>query len=225
MTQERSGDGRRPGNDRGGRDRVERSDGRAGYDIEDIVAQLERLEATVDSETEQREVEHTRRMLERVPGGDHIRKYTTRDIGEAVVGGIVFALPLLVEGGVFEIAEWFAATTISGLPVVLFGNVVFTAVLTHGLLYGVDVRTVHVVEPVLGVVPRRLVGVLVTALVVAGGTMLAWGRLHEGDPTTTERVARVSVVWTAAALGAVLGDILPGESPGRDINDMLDEEL
>lgn len=63
-------------------------------------------------------------------------------------------------------------------------------------------------------------GVLAAALGVAAGTMLAWGRLHEGDPTTVERV---SVVWTAAVLGAVLADILPGESEGRDLGDLVDD--
>ncbi len=36
-------------------------------------------------------------------------------------------------------------------------------------------------------------------------------------------VARVSVVWTVASFGAALGDILPGESSGDDINDDLAE--
>jgi uncharacterized membrane protein len=153
---------------------------------------------------------------------DYIHRHT-RDVGEAIAGSIVFALPLLVEGGVFEIAEWFATTAVGGVPVLLVANLVFTVVLTHGLLYAVDIRTVRITEPILGFVPRRLVGVLAAALGVAAGTMLAWGRLHEGDPTTVERVGRVSVVWTAAVLGAVLADILPGESEGRDLGDLVDD--
>jgi uncharacterized membrane protein len=150
---------------------------------------------------------------------DYIHRHT-RDVGEAIAGSIVFALPLLVEGGVFEIAEWFATTAVGGVPVLLVANLVFTVVLTHGLLYAVDIRTVRITEPILRFVPRRLVGVLAAALGVAAGTMLAWGRLHEGDPTTVERV---SVVWTAAVLGAVLADILPGESEGRDLGDLVDD--
>jgi len=194
------------------------------YDIEDVFAQLERLEATVTSEDEQREVERTRRMLEHVPGSDHIRKYTTRDIGEAFVGGILFALPLLVEGGVFEIAEWFTEATVGSVPVFLVTNVLFILVLTTGLLYAVDIRTVRITNPIFGFVPRRLVGVLAVSLLVAAGTMLMWGRLHEGDPTTLEQVSRITVVWAAAALGAVLGDILPGESQGQDISNLIDDQ-
>jgi hypothetical protein len=47
--------------------------------------------------------------------------------------------------------------------------------------------------------------------------LLFWGRLHEGDPTALERVGRIAVVWAAAAFGAGLGDILPGESQGEDL--------
>lgn len=34
-------------------------------------------------------------------------------------------------------------------------------------------------------------------------------------------VALISVVWTVALFGAALGDMLPGESSGDDINDDL----
>lgn len=193
------------------------------YDIDDILVQLERLEATVDSEEEQREVERTRDMLARIPGSDHIHKYTSRDIGESFVGGILFALPLLVEGGVFEIAEWFTEVTVGPIPVLLVANITFVVILTAGLLYAVDLRNVSITDPVLGFIPRRLVGVLVVSLLVAAGAMLMWGRLHEGDPSTVERVSRISVVWAAAALGAVLADILPGESQGEDIGSLVDE--
>lgn len=196
----------------------------ADYQISDVFAQLERLEATVTSEAEQREVERTRRILKAVPGSDHIRKYTTRDIGEAFVGGIIFALPLLVEGGVFEIAEWFTEITVAGVPVFLVVNVAFILTLTTGLLYAIDFRTVKITNPIFGFIPRRLVGVLMVSLLVAAGTMLMWGRLHEEDPTNLEVVARVTVVWAAAALGAVLGDILPGESKGRDISTIIGDE-
>jgi uncharacterized membrane protein len=210
------------GTDGSDRERSGPDDGPVDYDIEDALLQLDRLEATVTSETEQREVERTRHMLEQIPGSDHIHKYTSRDVGEAFVGGILFALPLLVEGGVFEIAEWFTEVTVGPVPVVLVANLVFVVVLTTGLLYAVDLRTVRVYNPILGFIPRRLAGVLGVSLLVAAGAMFMWGRLHEGDPTTLERASRISVVWAAAALGAVLADILPGESEGEDIGDLID---
>lgn len=198
------------------------------YDIDDVFTQLERLEETVTSEEERREVERTKRMLERVPGSNRIRKYTTRDIGEAFVGGIVFSLPLLVEDGVFEIAEWFTEITLAGFPVFLAINILFVITLTAGLLYAVDFRDVQITNPFFGIVPRRLAAVLVISFIVAAGTMLMWGRLHEGlngeSPTTYEQFARITVIWAAAALGAVLADILPGESQGEDITTLIGDE-
>lgn len=113
-----------------------------GVDIDDVLRQLDELEQTVSGSEEQQEVNQTREMLKRLPGGDRIRKYTSRDIA----GGFV-----------------------------------------------------------------------------AAGTMFMWGRLHLGDPTTLEQIARISVVWTATAVGATLGDILPGESQGEDLTDRLEK--
>lgn len=191
------------------------------YDIDDVFTQLQRLEETVTSDEEREEVERTKRMLERVPGSDHIRKYTSRDIGEAFVGGIVFSLPLLVEDGVFEIAEWMIDVTLGGIPVFLAVNILFIVALTAGLLYAVDFREVKITNPILGFIPRRLVAVLAISLVVAAMTMFMWGRLHEEDPTAFEAFARVTVIWAAAALGAVLADILPGESQGEDLSEII----
>lgn len=196
-------------------------DSTADYDIEDVFSQLEVLEETVNSENEQREVQRAMRMLKNVPGSTQIHKYTTRDMGEAFVGGIVFSLPLLVEDGVFEIAEWFTEVTVAGVPVFLVANVTFVVVLTAGLLYAVDFREITITKPLFGFLPRRLIGVLIISFVVAAGSMFMWGRLHEEDPTALEQFARITVIWAAAALGAVLGDILPGESRGEDISGLI----
>ncbi len=201
----------------------ESSDGGKGgeYQIEDVLKQLEELEATVTSSEERLEVQRTKRMLKRLPASDRIRKYTTHDIAEGAVGGIVFSLPLLVEDGVFEIAEWFVDFAVGPLPLFLAINTLFVIVLTTGLLYATDFRDVQITRPIFGIIPRRLVGALTISFVVAAGLMLMWGRLHEENPTTLEQLARVTVIWAAAALGATLGDILPGESKGTDIADLI----
>ena len=186
------------------------------YELEDVFEQLDELEGSVTSSEERREVRRLRGMLERVPGRERIKKYTTRDIAEGFVGGIIFALPLLVEDGVFEIAEWFVDATLGPLPIFLFVNIVFIVGITAGLLYFTDIRDVQM-RLLFGFLPKRLVGALTISLLVAAGTMLMWGRLHEEDPTAVEQFSRVTVIWAAAALGATLGDILPGESEGGDL--------
>lgn len=139
-------------------------------------------------------------------------------MAEAFVGGILVSLPMLVEDGVFEIARWFLQTTVAGVPVFLVGNVAFIVVVTIGLMYWSDIREVQITNPIFGVVPRRLVGVLTVSVLTAVFLMVLWGRLLAGDPEgPLEVFARVTVIWAAAAFGGALGDILPGESRGHDI--------
>lgn len=199
-----------------------RSDRDERYEIDDVLRQLEELEDAVSSAEERDGIRRTRRMLERVPGSNRIRKYTTRDVTEGTVGAIVFALPLLVEDGVFDIAEWLTGTTVGPVPVFLSLNVTFVVVLVAVLLYATDFRDV-VANPIFGVVPRRLVAVLTISFAVAATTMFVWGRLHENDPTRLEAFGRITVIWVAAALGGSIADILPGESSGVDIRDRIAE--
>lgn len=189
--------------------------------VADVLEQLDNLEERITTEEARSELHEARSMLVELPGSrrleERITKYTSRDMGEAFVGSIIFALPLLVEGGVFEIASYFVDRSVAGVPVFLFANIVFVVALTTGLLYAVDFREIQVSSPIFGIVPRRLTGVLLVSVLTTAGLMLMWGRAFEEDPTTLEAVGRVTVIWAAAALGASLGDILPGESKGTDL--------
>ncbi|GAB7009370.1 DUF2391 domain-containing protein [Halorubrum trueperi] len=195
----------------------------ADPDINDLLAKLDALSDTVDEGHEREKVRQTISLVERMPGSaaftTRITKYTSRDMAEAFVGAVLFALPLLVEGGVFEIAAWFAATTVAGAPVLLVAHVGFVLTMTAGLLYFADFRQIEVKHPIFGLIPRRYAGILLVSLFTTVFMLLLWGRLHEGDPTTIERIGRVTVVWAAAAFGAGLGDILPGESQGEDLGE------
>ena len=193
----------------------------ADPDIDDLLAELDALRDAVDEGHEREKVRQTISLVERMPGtgalAERITKYTSRDLAESFVGAVLFALPLLVEGGVFEIAAWFASTTVAGVPVLLIGHVGFVFLATAGLLYFADFRQITIRHPILGVIPRRYAGVLLVSLATSTVMLLFWGRLHEGDPTALERLGRIAVVWAAAAFGAGLGDILPGESQGDDL--------
>lgn len=190
-------------------------------DIRDILSQLSELEETINTPEQHQELRETKHLIERLPGGDfideQIGKYTSRDLGEAFVGSIIFALPLLVEDGVFEIANHFLTVWVAGLPIYLITNIVFVITLTTGLIYAVDFRDVKIVNPIFGILPRRLVGVLLISFLTVAGLMALWGRMGVGEPSTIAVFARITVIWTAAALGASLGDILPGESKGTDL--------
>jgi len=201
--------------------RDDRSPREGNVDIHDILSQLNELEETIDTAEQRQELRETKHLIERLPGGhfldDQIDKYTTRDLGEAFVGSIIFALPLLVEDGVFIIADHFLQPSLASIPLYLLVHILFVITLTTGLIYAVDFREVKIVNPIFGLVPRRLVGVLLISFLTAAGLMLLWGRTAIGDPTPTAIFARITVVWAAAALGASLGDIIPGESKGTDL--------
>ncbi len=187
-------------------------------DHERVRSQLEELEGTVDSEHEQREVRQAIHLFDRLPSkavSKRIRKFTRRDIAESFVGSVLISLPLLVEDGVFDIAEHFVAT-----PAFFVLNAFFIVGMTAGLLYYAEFRDVSVHRPILGIVPRRLIAVLLISLFTATFMMTLWGRV-EGWTDPAVAAGRISVIWAAAAFGAALGDILPGESSGRDINDEI----
>jgi uncharacterized membrane protein len=198
-------------------------------DIDRLLEELEELETLVDHPAEREQVRRAIRTVHHVPGlhavENGIKRYTTRDMAEAFVGSVLLSLPLLVEDGVFEIGAHFVEFTVSGVPVFLLANVLFIGLLTTALLYWTDIRNVQVTEPVFGVVPRRLIGVLGISLFTATALMIMWGRIFEEDPTTLEAIGRIVVIWTAGAFGAALGDILPGESDGIDLTLERLEEL
>jgi uncharacterized membrane protein len=194
------------------------ADAETEANIDDVLRQLEDLSETVDDDEERREVRRAMSMVESLPFGGAIEKYTTRDIAQAFVGSIVFSMPFLVEDGVYEIARHFLDS-----PAFLAGNAFFVVFVAAGLLYWSDIRDVRVHRPLFGVIPRRLLGVLVVSFVTAALTMALWGRLD--GVTSGVAFARVSVVWTAASFGAALGDILPGNSTGEDVNDIVRDIL
>jgi uncharacterized membrane protein len=191
--------------------------------VEQLLEELAELEETVDDEAERRQVRETLAIAQRIPGTTRleqtIRKYTTRDVAESFIGSIVFALPLLVEDFT-GIADWLLRTNHAGIdfgvPVFLVVNVCFAVLLTTGLLYWVDIREVQITNPLLGVVPRRLLGVLLVSFSTVVFLFFLWGK-HLEASSPADLVAQLTVVWVVAALGATLGDILPGESSGYDI--------
>lgn len=191
--------------------------------VDEALDRLGDVEASVEDAGARQELREVRDLLARVPGSEYIRKYTGQDMVEAAIGATVFSLPLLVEDGVFDIAGWFLSVSVGPVPVFFTVNAVAVLFLTGFLLYATDIREVKVSNPILGLIPRRFVGVLTISFLVATALMYMWGRLHAGDPSSLlEQVSRVSVVWAAAAMGAVLADILPGESRGRDISEVMD---
>lgn len=192
--------------------------------VEELHRQFDDLESVVGSAADRREVNRLREQTVQATlddvFGDQIQKYTSRDIAEAFVGSIFFAIPFLVEDGVFEIAEYFLSFRVGIFPVFFLVNAVFVLLMILALVYWAGPQDVQMNRPILGFIPRRMVGIAIVSFLTAAALMTMWGRVGNWeDPVVA--LARISVVWTVASFGAALGDILPGESSGADINDDL----
>jgi uncharacterized membrane protein len=138
------------------------------------------------------------------PGfGNVIVGYDYRDAAETLLGALVFGVPTFVEGRTLEIGEFVAAN-----PAFLAGTVVATVGIVVSILHVAEFQDVRVHDPIFGVVPRRLAGVTTVSLGTAAVMMTAWGRVDRADPWLA--TATVVVAWFPMAIGAALGDIVPG---------------
>ncbi|MFC7071213.1 DUF2391 family protein [Halobaculum lipolyticum] len=178
--------------------------------VEDLIQSLETLEEVVDDSEERRKVREamrTARELSTVESpsvfGRVVRGFDRGDLAEALLGSVLFGIPMLVEGGTTEVGAYIAAR-----PGFLVGTAVATVLLVVGIIYVADFQDVRVHRPILGVIPRRLVGVLGVAVVTAVVGLTAWGRVDWATPWVALGSTLVAVV--PMAVGAALGDLLPG---------------
>jgi len=173
-------------------------------DIDDALRELEDI---VGSGEEREQVRETVRTLWEAKDprlfGRIRSAFDVRDAGEALVGSLVFGVPMLVEDGTIDVGAYLAVNPPYFLLTLALGLVV-----TVGILHAVRFEEVES-DLVLGVVPRRLVGILVIAGVTAAMLMTAWGRVDWAEPWVA--TCQTTVTAVVMAIGAALGDILPHE--------------
>lgn len=176
-------------------------------DMGDVFDQLAELEKLVDDPKERAQVreamETASEAQDDVVFGRVIWGFDRADLSEAVLGALLFGVPMAVEGGTNEAGEF-----LSQRPLLLAGTFGATVALVVGIIYVADIQDVRVRDPFLGVVPRRLAGVLGTASVMSVLLLTAWGRIDWADPTVAFSTCIVALL--PMAIGAALGDILPG---------------
>jgi uncharacterized membrane protein len=173
----------------------------------DLVSELHDLANMVDDPDEQQHVRDAIEMAQDVqkPGvfGRVIKGYDRADGAEAFLGALLFGIPMFVEGGTAEVGRVLAAN-----PGILFGTVLGTVATVHGIVFVADIQDVRVTAPVLGLVPRRLVGVLGIAYLTAALVMTAWGRIAWAEPELA--IGQVVAAAVPMAIGAAISDLLPG---------------
>lgn len=177
-------------------------------DMGDLFDQLEELEETVDTPEEQEQVRETMRVAMKAAqaGGTFgrvIKGFGRDDLAEVLLGSILFGIPMAVEGGTQEVAEF-----IVGRPVYFAGTGLFAIVMTIGILYVAEIQDVRIANPIFGLIPRRLAGVLGVAFLAALVMLTAWGRVSWETPWLA--LANVVVAFVPMSIGGALGDLLPG---------------
>lgn len=174
-------------------------------DLEDAMAELEELQDIVDSPAEREQLQEAMETLERArprPFGRLRDSFGLRDAGEALVGSFVFGIPMVVEEGTLEIGRFIAAR-----PLYLLVTLALGLALVLGILRAVEFEKVEA-DLILGTVPFRLIGILAIAFGLALVLMTAWGRVDWSQPVVA--TSQTLVTGIVMAIGASLGDILPG---------------
>ncbi len=173
---------------------------------EAIVDDLAELKSQVEDPETREQVDA---LMERVADlqprgfGNVIVGFDRADVAEAALGALLFGIPMFVEGGTAEVGTYLAAR-----PLLLAVTLVAAVALVYTIVYVADFQDVRVHEPFFGLVPRRMVGVIGVAFVVAALGLTLWGRLDWADPLLA--ICTTSVAFVPMAIGAALGDILPG---------------
>ncbi|GGM63749.1 putative membrane protein [Halarchaeum rubridurum] len=178
-----------------------------GADVSDLMDDLEELEAHVESEAGREAVAEAMatasELGHRGTFGRVIRGFDRTDAAEAALGSVLFAMPMVVEGGTRDVGVYIASH-VGGLA----GTLAATVAMVYGILYVADIQDVRVKDPILGFLPRRLAGVVTISLGITALIFTGWGQVDWGDPWVAACV--IAVAWAPTAIGAALGDILPG---------------
>lgn len=180
----------------------------APHRLDRLFDELEELEGAVESPEAREQVRDVMRAAAHVSRsrgafGNVVKGFGRADLAEALLGSVLFGIPMFVEGGTREVGRYLA-----GHPVSFVGTLCFAVAMVIGILYVADIQDVRVHNPIFGVVPRRLVGVLGVSFVTATVLMTAWGRVEWATPGLA--IADVVVAFVPMSIGAALGDILPG---------------
>lgn len=118
---------------------------------------------------------------------------------------------MVIEGGTLE-----AGASVATHPVFLVGTLLFGVALVVGLLYVAEVQEVRIVEPIFGLLPRRLLGVLTIAAATAVVMMTRWGRVSGATPwLATGQLRSASSGWPSALRSGTSSPEADGRADGR----------
>jgi uncharacterized membrane protein len=181
--------------------------------IGELFDELEQLEDLVDSEAERQQVREAMRAATAAQDSDPavfgrvIWGFDREDFAESLLGSLLFGIPMAVEGGTRD-----AGLHIAQHPLYFLGTLATAVSLVIAILYVADFQDVRIAHRIFGFIPRRLAGVTLTALGTSVALLTGWGMVEwSSDPQLVwESLCICAVAFVPMAIGAALGDILPG---------------
>ncbi|OUJ19110.1 putative membrane protein [Methanonatronarchaeum thermophilum] len=182
-------------------------DGDEGSDLTELVREFEKLEDSVESKKHKTHIQGLKEKAIQLSKprifGVVVEDFNRRDIVEAFLGSLLIGIPVIIEEGTLEIGEYIAQH-----PIFLIGTIIFGVLIVIGILYYTDIQEVKIKNPFFGVIPRRLVGIILIAFLSALLLMTVWGRVDWSEPMVA--LSQCAFTFVAMAIGAALADILPG---------------
>jgi uncharacterized membrane protein len=182
--------------------------GEEPWDFSDLFDELEDLDDHVEDDEAREQLREVKELAsdmqtDEATFGRVVYGFDENDLAEATLGSLLFGIPMAVEGGTLDAGAYLADN-----PLVLALNAAATVAIVYGVLYVAEFQDVRVRNRILGLIPRRLVGVIGASAVTATLLFTAWGFTQGMGPLLA--VATISVALLPMSLGAALGDILPG---------------
>jgi uncharacterized membrane protein len=173
-------------------------------DLLDELQALRDIADSTDQEDRLDEVIQTAKSVEEpAVFGRTVIGFDRSDVAEALLGALVFGIPMIVEGGTLEVG-----TFVASQPLFLVATLLAGLGVVASIIYVADFQDVRVAKWYLGFIPRRFAGVIAVSFLTALVLMTGWGRVDWADPVLA--FAQVSVAFVPMGIGAALGDLLPG---------------
>lgn len=178
-------------------------------EIGELIDAFEELDSSLKSKKQKKLLKNIKKKAVKASKprifGVEIKGFGKHDMVQAFMGSLIIGIPVIIEEGTLEIGEFIAQH-----PLFLLGTLLFGVIISIGIIYKSNIQDVKVIDPLLGFIPQRLVGVLGIAFLTSVTLMTIWGRVDwASEPFIA--FCQCSFTFVIMAVGASLGDILPGD--------------
>lgn len=168
-------------------------------DLEELIEDLEELEATEDSSEHRRTLRRTRRLV------DHLarrRVFGFDDVAQQIVGGFILSAPFVVTEEV-----WLLAEAMSGIQWAV--TVLMVLAIGYGALYKTsEEREVEAEERIGGVFPLRYISLVIVSYTSVAILAFVFNAPETFDKSMLSTAKAISIGAVFSVVGAATADSL-----------------